>query len=194
MHRLPLGVVAPRIIATICLVARLDRLAFFELPVCRPHLTPHFPEVSPNPPHRPPAQSPLHAMFRERTCPPATAWAAGEVVGLREDCRVRGSIDTAETRPYLAFLRTFRTSEAPGGRSRGRQGSSRRRLDHLVQALILSDSSHTRFNAWTASIMVEPSAVYLVVFFPASKHLANATHGRPNGFRYAVIDHLPCVS
>ena len=43
MHRLPLGVVAPRIIATICLVARLDRLAFFELPVCRPHLTPRFP-------------------------------------------------------------------------------------------------------------------------------------------------------
>ena len=43
MHRLPLCVVAPRVIATIRLVAFLDRLAFFELPVCRPHLTPRFP-------------------------------------------------------------------------------------------------------------------------------------------------------
>ena len=42
------------------------------------HLTPRFPSAYRCPPHRPPAQSPRHAMCRERMCPSATASAAGE--------------------------------------------------------------------------------------------------------------------
>ena len=105
MHRLPFCVIAPRIVATIRLVAFLDRLAFFELSVCRRHLTPRFLEGSLNLPRRPPAQSLRHAMFRGQMCPSATAWAAGEGAGLREDCSPGSNRNTSARRTYSAARR-----------------------------------------------------------------------------------------
>ena len=69
------------------------------------HLTPRFLAVSRCPLRPLPAQSTLPSTFPVRTYPSAAAWAAGEGVGLREDCSPGSNRNTSARRTYSAARR-----------------------------------------------------------------------------------------